>query len=68
MVQRRRDGGRVWLSTHDGPDEAGDHQDQEPTGDWVAELLVDLHTGDRYQAIARTAWKQTHCSGEPIEH
>lgn len=62
LVEQAGQGGGWWLEYHPSPDAAADaHDNQEHPEDWTAKLLVDLETGQRWQAhtemIYRTTWE-----------
>lgn len=59
LVENNRRNSGYWLSSHDSPEAAAYYHDgQEHPADWTVVVLLDLHTGDRYQAVPSTSWLQ----------
>lgn len=59
LVEENRTLKGFWLSSHDSPETAADYHDsQERVANWPVLVLVDLRTGDRYQAVPSTSWLQ----------
>ncbi|MFP5319487.1 MAG: hypothetical protein ACLGI2_14495 [Acidimicrobiia bacterium] len=57
-VAHRHDG-LHWMSAHDSPDDAAAYHDsQEYAEDWLIVTLVDLDTGDTFEAETHTLFRR----------